>query len=176
MAEQTRRGNGVARAFTGQPERLAAAWRRMRFAEARKDGQPPRNQLDSVVEPFIREVGRSLEGQSGSAWGRTLAVLKLAPGRGVRALHAEFEALRRCLVDAVETLGGSDAEQAVVARALDEAVESTTALMEQLTHADADAPRVPFPGLVVALFEKPVAVRTKTRSGAGAEEASRAVH
>lgn len=176
MAEQARRGNGVARAFTGQPERLAAAWRRMRFAEARKDGHPPRNQLDSIVEPFIREVGRSLEGQPGSAWGRTSAVLKLAPSRGERVLLAEFEALRRCLMDAVETLGGGDEEQAVVTRALDEAVESSLALMEQLTQPHAPAPQVPFPGLVVQLFEKPVAVRTKTRPGAGAAEAPRAVH
>ncbi|MET0402191.1 MAG: hypothetical protein ABW123_07285, partial [Cystobacter sp.] len=75
MADHARRRAAVARVFVGQPERLAAAWRRMRFAEARKDGAPPRNQLDSVVEPFIREVGRGLEGTEGSAWSRTRAVL-----------------------------------------------------------------------------------------------------
>src|SRR5688572_31974013 len=120
MLERARRGAGVARVFAGQPERLAAAWRRVRFAEARKDGGAPRNQLDSVVEPFIREVGKKLEGEEGSPWSRTRAVLRLAPGRGVRALHEEFAALRRCLVDAVETLGGGDTERAVVNQALDE--------------------------------------------------------
>ena len=77
MLERARRGAGVARVFAGQPERLAAAWRRVRFAEARKDGGAPRNQLDSVVEPFIREVGRKLEGKEGSPWSRTRAVLRL---------------------------------------------------------------------------------------------------
>ena len=173
MAELARRGSGVARAFTGQPERLAAAWRRMRFAEARREGMPPRNQLDSVVEPFIREVGRTLEGQEGSAWARTCAVLKLSPNRGVRALQEEFAALRRCLVDAVDTLGGGDAEQAVVNQALDEAVAATTALMEHLGNPYY-SPRPPaaFGGLVVQLFEKPVA---RKRPAASAEE-PRAVH
>lgn len=175
MTENARRGHGVARAFTAQPERLAAAWRRMRFAEARRDGQPFRNQLDSVVEPFIREVGHSLEGQPGSAWQRISAVLKLSPARGVRVLQDEFSALRRCLVDAVETLGGSDAEQAVVNQALDEAVASTTALMEHLTNPFyAPKPSEPFAGLVVQLFEK--SATAPARSQASEEEAQRALH
>ncbi len=78
MSDNARRRAGVARVFAGQPERLAAAWRRIRFAEARKEGSAPRNQLDSVVEPFIREVGRSLEGAAGSPWSRTRAVLRLS--------------------------------------------------------------------------------------------------
>ncbi|MFE8597626.1 hypothetical protein KYC5002_19160 [Archangium violaceum] len=152
----------MARVFAGQPERLAAAWRRVRFAEARKDGGPPRNQLDSVVEPFIREVGRKLEGKEGSPWSRTRAVLRLEPGRGARALHEEFAALRRCLVDAVEALGGGDAERAVVNQALDEAVDSSVALMERLGNPLAPRPRVHFAGLVVQLFEKqPVAIHER---------------
>ncbi|HYO71979.1 MAG TPA: hypothetical protein VEU33_38480 [Archangium sp.] len=152
----------MARVFAGQPERLAAAWRRVRFAEARKDGGAPRNQLDSVVEPFIREVGNKLEGKEGSPWSRTRAVLRLAPKRGVRALHEEFAALRRCLVDAVEALGGGDAERAVVNQALDEAVDSSVALMERLGNQLAPWPRVHFAGLVVQLFEKqPVAMRER---------------
>jgi hypothetical protein len=151
--------------FAGQPERLAAAWRRVRFAEARKEGSPPRNQLDGVVEPFIREVGRSLEGKGGSPWSRTRAVLRLTPKRGVRALHEEFAALRRCLLDAVETLGGGDAERAVVNQALDEAEDSAVALMERLVNPIAPRPRVPFAGLVVQLFERPAAVREKVATG-----------
>ncbi|PTL76313.1 hypothetical protein [Vitiosangium sp. GDMCC 1.1324] len=168
MAERARRAEGVARVFAGQPERLAAAWRRVRFAEARKDGMPPRNQLDSVVEPFIREVGRSLAGKEGSPWSRTRAVLRLAPKRGARALHEEFSALRRCLVDAVETLGGGDAERAVVNQALDEAVDSAVAMMERLAHPTAPRPRVLFAGLVVQFFEKPgAAAREKPAAGGG---------
>lgn len=162
MTERARRGAGVARVFVGQPERLAAAWRRVRASEGRKGGAPVLNQLDNVVEPFIREVGRSLEGKEGSPWSRTRAVLRLAPKRGARALHEEFTALRRCLVDAVETLGGGDAERAVVNQALDEAVDSAVAVLERLANPLAPRPRVPFAGLVVQFFEKPsVAERQK---------------
>ncbi|EPX55816.1 hypothetical protein D187_008377 [Cystobacter fuscus DSM 2262] len=165
MAEHARRRAGVARVFVGQPERLAAAWRRMRFAEARKDGSPPCNQLESVVEPFIREVGRTLEGVEGSAWSRTRAVLRLSSRRGSRVLNDEFTALRRCMLDAVETLGGGDAERAVVNQALDEAVSSTEELVEHLANPFAPKPRVPFAGLVVQCFEKPARAREKTHSG-----------
>jgi hypothetical protein len=161
MAERARRGSGIARVFEGQPERLAAAWRRVRYAETKKEGSPPRNQLDGVVEPFIREVGRSLEGKEGSPWSRTRAVLRLAPKRGARALHDEFAALRRCLVDAVETLGGGDEERAVVNQALDEAVDSAVALMERLANPLAPRPRVPFAGLVVQFFDRPESARVK---------------
>jgi hypothetical protein len=140
--------------FEGQPERLAAAWRRVRYAETKKNGTPPRNQLDGVVEAFIREVGRNIEGKEGSPWSRTRAVLRLAPKRGVRALHEEFSSLRRCLVDAVEALGGGDAERAVVNRAVDEAVDSAVALLERLANPLAPKPRVPFAGVVVQLFER----------------------
>ena len=156
---------GVARVFVGQPERLAAAWRRMRFAEARKGGSAPRNQLDNVVEPFIREVGRGLEGAPGSAWGRTRAVLRLSSQRGTRGLQDEFAALRRCLLDAVETLGGGDAERALVDQALDEAVTSAGELLTHLSNPYAPRPQVPFAGLVVQCFEKPAPAREKTLGG-----------
>jgi hypothetical protein len=148
--------------FIGQPERLAAAWRRVRYAETKQAaGATTRNQLDGVVESFIREVGRSLEGKEGSPWSRTRAVLRLTPQRGARALHEEFSALRRCLVDAVETLGGGDAERAVVNQALDEAVDSAVALMERLANPLAPRPRVPFAGVVVQLFERLPSARMK---------------
>ena len=165
MSEQARRRAGVARVFVGQPERLAAAWRRSRFAEARKEGAPPRNQLDSLVEPFIREIGRELEGKEGSAWNRTRAVLRLSPQRGTRALTEEFATLRRCLLDAVETLGGGDSERAVVNNAVDEAAISSTELLEHLGNPFAPKPRVPFAGLVVLSFEKPAPVREKSVTG-----------
>jgi hypothetical protein len=165
MAEHARRRAGVARVFVGQPERLAAAWRRMRFAEARKDGSPPRNQLDGVVESFVREVGRSLEGAGGSAWGRTRAVLRLSPRRGTKALHEEFAALRRCMLDAVETLGGGDEERAVISQALDEAVTSTGELLAHLSNPFAPKPQVPFAGLVVQCFERPAQAREKAHPG-----------
>ncbi|WP_434380505.1 hypothetical protein [Melittangium boletus] len=155
----------MARVFAGQPERLAAAWRRARFAEARKEGAPPRNQLDSLVEPFIREIGRTLEGKEGSAWSRTRAVLRLSPQRGTRALNEEFAALRRCLLDAVETLGGGDSERAVVNNAVDEAAISSTDLLEHLSNRYAPKPRVPFAGLVVQSFEKAPAVREQAVTG-----------
>jgi hypothetical protein len=148
-----------------QPERLAAAWRRVRFAEAKKNGQVPRNQLDSVVAPFIREVGRSMEGKDGSPWSRTRAVLRLAPKRGVRALHEEFATLRQCLLDAIEALGGGEEERTVVNRALDEAVDSAVALMERLANPLAPRPRVPFAGLVVQFFERSSSARAKLAAG-----------
>ena len=167
MTEQTRSRAGVARVFAGQPERLAAAWRRIRFAEARKEGSgsAPRNQLDSVVEPFIREVGRSLEGAAGSPWSRTRAVLRLSSQRGARALHDEFAALRHCLLDAVDTLGGGDEERQLVEQALDEAVASSGELLAHLANPYAPRPQVPFAGLVVQCFEKPGKAQTKAHSG-----------
>ena len=169
MAERARRGAGVARVFIGQPERLAAAWRRVRYAETkqREGGASARNQLDGVMEPFIREVGRSLEGKEGSPWSRTRAVLRLMPQRGARALHEEFAALRRCLVDAVETLGGGDEERAVVNRALDEAVDSAVALLERLANPLAPRPRVPFAGVVVQFFERSPSARAMPMADEG---------
>jgi hypothetical protein len=154
--------------FIGQPERLAAAWRRVRYAETKQaGGASARNQLDGVVEPFIREVGRSLEGKEGSPWSRTRAVLRLMPQRGARALHEEFAALRRCLVDAVETLGGGDEERVVVNRALDEAVDSAVALLERLANPLAPRPRVPFAGVVVQFFERSPSARARPMADEG---------
>ncbi len=155
--------------FMEQPERLAAAWRRARFAEEGKEGPPPRNQLEGVVEPFIRELGRSLGGTEGSPWSRTRAVLRLAPGRGKEALRQEFESLRRCLRDAVAALGGSEEEGALVERALDEASEAALAQLERLTNPLAPRPGVPFAGLVVRVFERPPSARPRGLSRTGRE-------
>jgi hypothetical protein len=155
--------------FAEQPERLAAAWRRARFAEVGREGPPPRNQLEGVVEPFIRELGRGLEGKEGSPWSRTRAVLRLAPGRGQEALRQEFESLRRCLRDALETLGGSREERAAVERALDEAEDSALAHLARLANPLAPRPRVPFAGLVVQVFERSPSARPRGLSKRGRE-------
>jgi hypothetical protein len=155
---------GVARVFTQQPDRLAAAWRRVRCIGA-PQAHPPNSLLDGLVESFIREVGHSLAGVETSPWSRTRAVLRLSPERGARGLYDEFAVLRRCLVDAVEVLGGGDPERAVVNRALDEAVDSAVALQQRMVDSAAEGPRVPFGGLVVECFER--ASEARPQPGAG---------
>ncbi|WP_422723987.1 hypothetical protein [Hyalangium rubrum] len=171
MTERSRRAVGVARVFTQQPDRLAAAWRRVRCMGS-SQMHPPPSLLDGLVEPFIRELGLSIGGDETSPWSRTRAVLRLSPERGARALYDEFAVLRRCLVDAVEVLGGGDPERAVVNRALDEAVDSAVALLQRMVDASAEGPRVPFGGLVVECFERP----TEARARPGAEAARAALH
>src|SRR3989442_1417575 len=118
--------SSIVRLFTTQPDRLAAAWRRVRFDQGDRN-KPPVNLLDSVVEPFVRELGHQLAGAAGSPWGRCQGVLRLAPERGVNGLYDEFSALRRCLNDALEVLGAGMKERAAVNASLDEAVASTGA-------------------------------------------------
>lgn len=165
MTERAKRSAGVARVFTQQPDRLAAAWRRVRCMGGGAQLSPAHGLLDGLVEPFIREVGQSLGGDESSAWSRTRAVLRLSPDRGARGLYDEFALLRRCLVDAVEVLGGGDSERAVVNRAVDEAVDSAVALLQRLTDASAEGPRVPFGGLVVEWFERPSEARVQPSTG-----------
>ncbi len=160
MAERGSRAEGVARVFTLQPGRLAAAWRRVRCMGS-SQLHPPPSLLDGLVEPFIREVGLSLCGEETSAWSRTRAVLRLSPERGARGLYDEFALLRRCLVDAVEVLGGGDSERRVINRAVDEAVDSAVALLQRLVDVNAEGPRVPFGGLVVEWFERPAEARVQ---------------
>ncbi|MFL5344792.1 MAG: hypothetical protein ACJ8AT_08360 [Hyalangium sp.] len=154
MIERAKRTAGVARVFTQQPDRLAAAWRRVRCT-GNSQVHPPQSLLDGLVEPFIREVGLSLAGNQTSPWSRTRAVLRLSLERGARGLYDEFAVLRRCLVDAVEVLGGGDAERAVINRCLDEAVDASVALLQRMRDASSEEPRVPFGGLVVEWFDRP---------------------
>ena len=160
MTERAKRAAGVARVFTQQPDRLAAAWRRVRCTGSSQI-HPPHGLLDGLVEPFIREVGLSLSGDQTSPWSRTRAVLRLSIERGARGLYDEFAVLRRCLVDAVEVLGGGDAERAVVNRCLDEAVDSAVALLQRMKDPSAEEPRVPFGGLVVEWFDRPSETRAQ---------------
>jgi hypothetical protein len=169
MTERSRRTAGVARVFTQQPERLAAAWRRVRCMGNTKP-YAPQSLLDGLVEPFIREVGLNLAGEQSSAWSRTRAVLRLSAERGARGLYEEFALLRRCMVDAVEVLGGGDPERAMVNRSVDEAVDSAVALLQRMKDPSAEEPRVPFGGLVVEWFERSPGARQKQP----ASEANRA--
>jgi hypothetical protein len=171
MAERKARAEGVARVFSQQPHRIAAAWRRMRHVESK--GAPTASLLDGLVEPFIHELGLSLAGDETSAWSRTRAVLRLSTSRGARGLHEEFASLRRCLVDAVEVLGGGDAERVTVNRAVDEAVDSAVALLERLHAPEAAEPRIPFGGLVVEHFERASA---EQRQKPGTEAVRAAMH
>lgn len=145
-------GTGSGRVFSKRTDRLAAAWRAVRCVGGTQ-GEQPNNLLDCVVEPFVREIGLSLQGREGSAWSRSTGVLRLSAARGARGLYEEFAALRRCLLDAVEVLQGSPEDRAVINAAIDDAVDSSVALCEQLLNRDADGPRVPFGGLVVEYFE-----------------------
>lgn len=166
-------GGAAARVLLQQPQRLAAAWRRVRHVELRREGQPSGAAplLDGLVEPFLREIGASLVGAPGSAWERTPGVLRLSQARGARALYVEFAALRRCLEDTLDALQASDAERRTVSRALDEAVDSAVALLERLASPGAEGPRVPFGGLVLEVFE-----RTPRRAPRTRDEGRRALH
>lgn len=161
----------AARLFANQPERVAAAWRRVRYANSKK-GQTylPMNLLDSVIEPFVREIGFQLAGKAGSAWTRTTGVLRVSPERGPRGLYEEFAVLRRCLTDALDVVGASAEVRARVSACVDEAVDSSIAHLVQLGSADAEAPAVPFGGLVVEYFERPAVVAKLADSTRGASE------
>jgi hypothetical protein len=150
------RGNHLAgsagRLFAGQPERLAAAWRRERFG-TRGESLVPENLLDGVVEDFIRQVGLSLDGAPHRPWARTRGVLRLSVTRGARGLQEEFGALRRCLLDALEVSGGTADQVEEVNLAVDEAFESALGLHRRLLDPRAPGPRHPFGGLVVEIVE-----------------------
>lgn len=161
----------AARLFANQPERVAAAWRRVRYAQTKK-GQPnlALNLLDSVIEPFVREIGFQLAGKTGNAWTRTTGVLRVSPERGPRGLYEEFAVLRRCLTDALDVVGASAEVRARVSACVDEAVDSSIAHMVQLGSAEAEAPAVPFGGLVVEYFERPAEVAKVSESARGNSE------
>lgn len=145
------KGNRLARVLQQRPERVAAAWRRL--MDARRGGGDRLLLLDEVVEPFLRELGRSLEGAVGSPWRRTRGLLRLSAARGARGLHEEFAALRQCLFDATEVLDAGSGTRLVLEAALNEAADSAVALSEMLRDPRAEVPRVPFGGLWVEIFE-----------------------
>lgn len=142
----------VARVFVQQPDRVAAAWRRLRFARY-PDGQLRSNLLDDVVEGFVKEIGASLEGVEGAPWARTQAVLRISKARGARALWEELTTLRGCLLDACDALGGSERERVRIHRAVEEALESAREHYLALFEGG-DPPRLPFGGLVVEQYEQ----------------------
>jgi hypothetical protein len=140
-----------------QADRVAALWRKAQAIGASR--YAPVFLLDAVVEPFIREIGRSLEGAEGSAWTRTAGVLRLSHERGLRSLLMEFDGLRRCLVDALGTLASSDEDVALVEQCVNEAAESAAALFHRVTDPTVNPPKVQFGGLVVQFFEQAAEMR-----------------
>ncbi|HZN93236.1 MAG TPA: hypothetical protein VFB81_11060 [Myxococcales bacterium] len=152
MSVQLSRQTGsVARVLAQQPDRVAAAWRRLRHAGL-PDGQLRNNLLDDVVEPFVKEIGAALEGTPGSPWGRTQAVLRISRARGAGALYDELTALKKCLFDACDALGGSDLERTLIGIAVEEAADSAHAHYRHLFE-NAEPPVLTFGGLVVEQYE-----------------------
>lgn len=148
------KGTAVARVFLLRSNRIASAWRQLRNSR-RPHGAGPDNLLDDVIESFIIEVGHALEGELGSPWARTRGVLRLAPARGVRMLHDEFAALRRCMTDALEALESPERDRRIVDGAVDEALDCSVALCIGMTELVAEPPITPFGGLVVEVYEHP---------------------
>jgi hypothetical protein len=146
-------GEKIGRVFAQQPDRVAAAWRRVRWSTLYL-GTYTANALDDVVESFVREIGATLEGAAGPAWSRCRGVLRLSRARGARALAEEFDALRRCLIDASDALGGTDREREIIRGSVDQALQSA---LEQhyFLFETGKPPAVPFGGLVVEKYERP---------------------
>ncbi len=153
VAENTSR---VANVFRMRPERVAAAWRRLRSAQHRRD-QPLNLLIDGVVVSFIRALGEQMNGSPKSPWSQTEGLLRLSSVRGTRGLYDEFGTLRQCLVDAAEVLDGSLQERQLIDRAIDEAVDASVAMQQRLVNPQAEAPRIQFRGIVLEMFERPPA-------------------
>lgn len=163
----------LGRVFRHRADRLTAAWRRICTAQG--EGRNHLLLLDGVVEPFIEELGAGLAVQAPGAWGRTRGVLRFSAARGAGALRAEFAALRRCLEDAVSTLGATLAERALVSQSIDEALASAIELARRIEDPSLPEPSRAFSGIVVEIFEKPRAAMehptptTPSELGAAAE-------
>lgn len=142
----------AAKLLIEHPERLAAAWRRERFAASGKETLPE-SLIDGCVESFVREIGYALGGVEGPAWTRAKGVLRLCLSRCPSALHEEFGALRRCLLDALQVVDAPPAQQHQAAACIDEAISSCFAACRKLETPRLPGPRIPFGGLVVELIE-----------------------
>jgi hypothetical protein len=142
----------IADVLMARPDRIAASWRRLCWSH--RQFKCDIHLLDGVVESFVQELGRRLQGTQGSAWGRTTGVLRLSRQRGEKALALEFHLLQRCLLDALNVLGGSEQEQNLIRHAILEAAESALTTLAVLENRVQKGPRVPFKGLVVELFER----------------------
>ena len=138
--------------FIERPERLAAAWRRDRYQEAAR-GTSARNLLDNVVEDFIRQIGHTLAGVAGSAWGRTSGVLRLSIARGSRALCDEFGSLRACLLTALKVVDASPRDWEAVVVSVEEALTCALGHWRRLENPALPPPVLPFGGLVVQVIE-----------------------
>jgi hypothetical protein len=168
---QAAKSNGVAgRVFVDQTERVAAAWRRSRHGLGSTTGETL-SLLDSVVESFIREIGRTLQGDATPAWSRTRGTLRVSSSRGAPPLLEELTALRRCLLDALDVLGGSTDERVTVRSAINEAISSVSASCNQFADPEAPPPTIPFGGIVVEYFEPPAQTLFSSRSDRQVAEA-----
>src|SRR5512140_1116216 len=143
----------VGRVFERDPDRVASAWRRLRYAEG-PQGVVPDNILDNVIESFVGELGATMSGAPGTAWGRARGVLRLSPERGLKTLLEELSALRRCLLDAADALEGAASERAAICFAVEEATSSATALYAQLMDPLAPHAAAPAGIIVVEYFER----------------------
>ncbi len=146
-------GGAAGRMFGEQPERLCAAWRRERYAQAGRRSVPD-SLLDGVVEDFIRQIGACLRHETTlPAWSRTRGVLRLSVARGPDSILEELATLRRCLLDALGVLGARPSERELLELSVDEAAVSCLSTLQRLQDPSAPEPRVPFGGLVVELIE-----------------------
>jgi len=153
LLDSTNQGKSrIADVLMLRPDRIASSWRRLCWSH--RQFKSDVHLLDGVVESFIRELGRRMNGASGSAWGRTTGVLRLSRQRGERALALEFHLLQRCLLDALHVLGGTEQEQEQIRQAILEGAESALTTLAVLENRLKSSPRVPFNGLVVELYEK----------------------
>ncbi len=143
----------VARLFSDRPERLLAAWRRVRAARPREE-QPVSSLIDGLVEPFLREIGRSLAGARGHPWTRCQAMLRVSGSGAVGRYGEEFSALLQCSTEAIRVLGGQKYHVQQVSGWIRDAAESATCIALRTLGQAAPPPRVPFGGLVVQVFDK----------------------
>jgi hypothetical protein len=142
----------VAQVFIRKPERIAAAWRQTRWAEP--GGQNiALSAIDGLVESFVREIGAILEGAPGSAWGRARGLLRLVQAGGDRLLRDDFQALRRCLKDAVSALGGVSGEWPKINASIEEAFGSAWGEWKKMQDPKAPGPSLKFGGIVVEVFD-----------------------
>lgn len=161
----------MARVFERDPDRVASAWRRLRYAEGAKE-EVPGNILDDLAESFVRELGATMCGAQGTAWGRTRGVLRLSPERGLRTLLEELAALRRCLLDAADALGGGTQDRAAIYVAVEEATNSAAALYAQLMDPLAPHAIAPAGVIVIEHFERAATLHARTGTPAPAAPAA----
>ncbi len=135
---------------------LTAQWRQLYFEGDLSMSVPP--QLDSVMELFIVELGRSLRmltDMPTSAWSRTGGVFRLSHSRGAAGLRREFALLRAILEQAAARAKTSLIQQRRLRVMLDVAQAQALVLMGQRLNPEefhgATGSIAQFSGLVVEI-------------------------